>query len=408
LGSDRASFKRLCEIPHWREGCYYGVVRFESFLNQTLTKLATANVLREPDDGAARRAVADAAERAGLPVIDASSNDYLGLASRSVSRETHGNVGAGASRLIHGTTAEHLLLEAELATWVGTESALLFSSTYAANAGLIAALGVRESVIVSDSANHASIIDGARLAKAELRVVEHLNLDAVRVALQAARGASACWVVTESYFSMDGDGPDLAALRELCDTADACLIVDEAHAIGVFGPAGAGRCAEAGVRADILVGALGKAVGSHGGFVGGSNTLRTFLWNRARSFVFSTAPSPLQAELTREQVVAVRAGDDLRRRLATSSTELRARLVGAGLPLAPGSFGPIVSLVLGDNERVLAVAKLLRAAGVLAQAIRPPTVPVGAARLRLTVKATFSPGDVERLAKLVVEACRVS
>jgi len=387
--------------------CYYGVVRFESFLNQTLTELATASLLREPDDGEERRVLAAAAAEAGVSVIDASSNDYLGLASRSVSRETHGNLGAGASRLIHGTTAEHLQLEAGLAAWVGAESALLFSSTYAANAGLIAALGVRESVIVSDSANHASIIDGARLAKAEIRVVEHLNLNAVRAALQGARGARACWVVTESYFSMDGDGPDLAALRELCDAADACLIVDEAHALGVFGPEGAGRCAEAGVRADILVGALGKAIGSHGGFVAGSNALRTFLWNKARSFVFSTAPSPLQAELTREQVITVRASDDLRRGLAEGSAELRARLVEAGLPLAPGSFGPVISIVLGDNERALAVAKHLRAAGVLAQAIRPPTVPAGAARLRLTVKATFSPTDIERLALLVAEACRV-
>jgi 8-amino-7-oxononanoate synthase len=384
------------------------LVRFESFLNQTLTELATAGLLREPDDGGARRLVGEAAAGAGVPVIDASSNDYLGLASRFVSRETQGKLGAGASRLIHGTTLEHLQLEAELAGWVGAESALLFSSTYAANAGLIAALGVQGSVIVSDSANHASIIDGARLAKAEIRIVEHLNLNAVRSTLQEARGARACWLVTESYFSMDGDGPDLAALRELCDAADACLIVDEAHALGVFGPAGAGRCAEAGVRADILVGALGKAVGSHGGFIGGSNALRTFLWNRARSFVFSTAPSPLHADLTREQVIAVRASNELRGRLAANSAELRARLVKAGLSPAPGSFGPIVSLVLGDNERALAAAMHLRAAGVLAQAIRPPTVPAGAARLRLTMKATFSPADIERLALAVVEACRVS
>jgi 8-amino-7-oxononanoate synthase len=383
-------------------------VRFESFLNQTLSELTADKLLREPDDGAVRRSVEAAAAAAGFPVIDASSNDYLGLATRSVSRETHGNAGAGASRLIHGTTAEHLHLEAELAAWVGAESALLFSSTYAANAGLVSAIGVRESVIISDSANHASIIDGARLAKAEVRVVEHLSLDAVRSALNAARGARSCLVVTESYFSMDGDGPDLAALRELCDACDACLIVDEAHALGVFGPAGAGRCAEAGIRADILVGALGKAVGSHGGFVAGSNALRTFLWNKARSFVFSTAPSPHHAELTRQQQAATRAGDDLRQRLAASSAALRARLTEAGLPIATGSFGPIVSLVLGDNERALAVARRLRAAGILAQAIRAPTVPAGAARLRLTVKATFGEAEVERLARLVEVACRES
>jgi 8-amino-7-oxononanoate synthase len=381
-------------------------VRFQSFLNQTLTELAATGLLREPDDGTARRSVEGAAAAAGVAVIDASSNDYLGLASRSVSRETRSNAGAGASRLIHGTAVEHLRLEADLAAWVDAETALLFSSTYAANTGLIAALGVRETVIISDSANHASIIDGARLAKAEIRVVRHLNLDAVQSALHEARRARACWLVTESYFSMDGDGPDLATLRDLCNAADACLIVDEAHAVGVFGPDGAGRCAEARVRPDILVGALGKAVGSQGGFVAGSNSLRSFLWNRARSFVFSTAVSPLHAELTREQVMAVRAGDELRERLAANSAELRARLVDARLPVAPGSFGPIISIVLGDNERVLAVAEYLRAAGVLAQAIRPPTVPVGAARVRLTVKATFSPMEVERLARLVEQACR--
>jgi len=156
------------------------------------------------------------------------------------------------------------------------------------------------------------------------------------------------------------------------------------------------------------VGALGKAVGSHGGFVSGSNALRTFLWNRARSFVFSTAPSPFHAELTREQLGATRAGDDLRQQLVLNSAALRGLLAEAGLQLARGSFGPIVSLVLGENERVLAVAQRLRSSGVLAQAIRPPTVPKGGARLRLTVKATFSWSDVERLARKVDEACRAS
>ena len=180
--------------------------------------------------------------------------------------------------MIHGTTAEHLLLEGILERWVGAESALLFSSTYAANVGLLAALGVHDSIIISDAANHASLIDGARLSRAEVRVVPHLDLEATRAALNGARGARACWVATESYFSMDGDGPDLRALRGLCDEYDAALIVDEAHALGVFGAAGAGRCAEAGVRAEALVGALGKAVGAHGGFVAGSADLRRFLW----------------------------------------------------------------------------------------------------------------------------------
>jgi 8-amino-7-oxononanoate synthase len=239
-------------------------------------------------------------------------------------------------------------------------------------------------------------------------VVPHLDLDAVRVALAERRSARACFVVTESYFSMDGDGPDLKGLRALCDSYDASLIVDEAHALGVFGPAGAGRCAEAGVVPDVLVGALGKAVGTHGGFVAGSNQLRTFLWNKARSFVFSTAPSPRHAALTSQQLARVVEAETLRERLASHAQRLRSELAAAGLPLATGSFGPIISLVLGSNEQVLAAAARLRNLGVLAQAIRPPTVPVGGSRLRLTVKATFSVEELERLAAAVVEACRAS
>src|SRR6185369_8105450 len=380
-------------------------MRFESLLDQVLTELRSGSLLREPDDGSARRSVAGAAERLRLLPLDASSNDYLGFASRPVSRETLGNPGAAASRLIHGSTPEHLALESDLAAWVGAESALLFSSTYAANLGLISALGIEGSVILSDAANHASLIDGARLAKAEVRVLPHLDLAALSHALQEQRGSRACWVVTESYFSMDGDGPDLRALRALCDQHDACLIVDEAHAVGVFGKGGAGRCAEAGVRPDVLIGALGKAVGTHGGFIAGSTQLRTFLWNKARSFVFSTAPSPRLADLTRVHVELVKGAEVQRRTLASNAENLRAELLAARLPVAPNSFGPIISVILGDNARVLSAAARLRSVGILAQAIRPPTVPSGAARLRLTVKATFSQTDIARLAQAVKEAC---
>ena len=383
-------------------------MRFEALLDQTISELRSASLLREPDDGAARRAVEAAAHSLDRTPIDASSNDYLGLAKATVSRETQGDPGAAASRLIHGTTREHIQLESELAAWVGAESALLFTSTYAANCGLISALGIRGSIIISDAVNHASLIDGARLARAEVRVVPHLDLGAVRSALNEGRAARACFVVTESYFSMDGDGPDLPGLRALCDSHDAALIVDEAHALGVFGPGGAGRCAELEVRTDALSGALGKSVGTQGGFVAGSSALRTFLWNKARSFVFSTAPSPQHTSLTSAQLAQVRAADPLRARLAINSRQLRGDLESAGLPVAPGSFGPIVSIVLGSNERVVVAATRLRELGVLAQGIRPPTVPAGAARLRLTVKATFTQEDLQRLATAVVNVCRAS
>ena len=385
-------------------------MRFESLLGQTIAELRAGNLLREPDDGSARRGVAAAAERLGTVPLDASSNDYLGFAGQSVSRETLGNrpapsSGAAASRLVHGSTAQHIKLESELASWVGAESGLLFSSAYAANLGLISALGVAGSVILSDSANHASLIDGARLAKAEVRILPHLDLEALTAALKDQRGSRACWVVTESYFSMDGDGPDLAALRALCDQHDACMIVDEAHALGVFGPAGSGRCAEAGVKPDILVGALGKAVGTQGGFIAGSQQLRTFLWNKARSFVFSTAPSPRLADLSSVHVQLTREADHLRAALARNAAQLRAELYAAGVPLAPRSFGPIVSVILGETGRALVAAERLRAVGILAQAIRSPTVPVDAARLRLTVKATFTPTEIARLAQAAAKAC---
>ena len=380
-------------------------MRFESLLDTTLFELNAAGLLREPDDGSARRGVAAAAEQLGLALLDASSNDYLGFAARSVSRETLASPGAGASRLVHGSAAQHLKLESELSSWVDAESALLFSSAYAANVGLLSALGVPGSLILSDSANHASIIDGARLSKADVRIVPHLSVSALRAALENQGAARACWVVTESYFSMDGDGPDLPTLRALCDQYDACLIVDEAHALGVFGPRGSGRCAESGVKPDILVGALGKAVGTHGGFVAGSQRLRSFLWNKARSFVFSTAPSPRLAELSSTHVQLVREADTLRSALASNAVRLRAALLEAGLSLARGSFGPIVSVILGDNPRALTAAERLRSVGILAQAIRPPTVPIGSARLRLTVKATFSPTEIARLAHEVIAAC---
>src|SRR5690606_7661387 len=234
-----------------------------------------------------------------------------------------------------------------------------------------------------------SIIDGCRLARGQVLVVPHLDLAAIESALSAARMVPVRWVVTESYFSMDGDGPDLAALRALCDRHRAFLVVDEAHALGVFGPGGAGRCAEQGIVPDVLVGTLGKAVGSQGAFVAGSSTLRTFLWNRARSFVFSTAPSPELCARTLEQVRLVREGDADREKLHHLCSALRQALAERSVPVLASSFGPIVPVVLGTAERALRVADALRAVGILAQPIRPPTVPEGTARLRLTVSTRF-------------------
>lgn len=348
--------------------------------------------------------------RGGLPdgLVDICSNDYLGYARRGVSRETRTRAGAGASRLVHGTQPQHLALEAELSDWMGTESALLFPTGYAANLGALSALLRPGDLVVSDRLNHASLIDGCRLARVEAVVVPHLDLDAIEHALKAPAGGRR-WMVTESYFSMDADSPDLPALRALCDRHGASLFLDEAHALGVFGPQGAGLAARDGVVPDVLVGAFGKAAGVQGAFVAGSHALAEYLWNRARSFVFTTAPSPLLTEIQLERVRLLRKDDAARQHLGDLVQGLanRLRLLDPSL-VAPGRHGPIFPILLGSPARALRAAAFLRTAGFLAQAIRPPTVPEGTSRLRVALHADLTEQDVARLAAALAEACAAS
>ncbi len=382
----------------------------EIYAREELSALRDHGLLRIADDGALREEALTAAASRGVALVDASSNDYLGLASADVSRETGvkvGPAGAGASRLIHGTRRAQLHLEGALAEWLQLPTSLLFTSGYAANLGLLSAIGTPDSVILSDRLNHASIIDGCRLSRAHTEVLPHLDLAALSGALSRARDARARWVITESCFSMDGDGPDLPALRRLCDEHSAGLIVDEAHALGVFGPGGAGRCAEADVTPDALIGTLGKAIGTQGAFISGSVALRELLWNRARSFVFSTATSPALAEITLLHVQRVRTADDLRVRLMSMVQRLRALLIQQGVPVEPGLGGPILPIIVRDNAKAVRIAAELRGAGILAQAIRPPTVPPDGARLRLTVSAAWPDDAVDRIALAVANACQV-
>jgi len=370
------------------------------FLVAELARLRAAGTLREPDIG----------PLVPSEYLNASSNDYLGLAHRNVSRETFPDTssesGAGASPLIYGLRRAHLDLERELADWVNTEHSILFSSGYAANLGTLSALAGPDDVIVSDALNHASIIDGCRLSRARVVVVPHCDLSAVATELRAARSARRRWVVTESYFSMDADGADLRELRKLCDSEDAGLYVDEAHALGVLGPDGAGLCRQSGIKADVLVGTLGKAVGVQGAFVAGSSSLRTWLWNRARSFVFSTGTSPLLAQLIQEQVRRARSANPEREWIARAAITLRTTLLEHGVQVPSRSYGHIIPIIVGDNAVALDVARQLRDAGVLVQAIRPPTVPVGTARLRVTVAAHLTESDMRYLAVQLLTALR--
>lgn len=348
--------------------------------------------------------------REGVPpasLLDACSNDYLGYAAESVSRETMEGVaaGAGASRLIHGTRAEHEALELEASEWVRASGALLFSSGYAANLGLLAAVGREGVEIFSDRLNHASIIDGCRLSRAAITVYDHCDLRDLERALRGSRARTKL-VVTESYFSMDADGPDLGCLAALAAAHGADLVVDEAHALGAQGPSGAGLCAAARVSPAALVGTLGKAVGAQGAFVAGSRALLDWLWNSARSLVFSTAISPITARVALAAVRRARADDERRSRLERSAERVRAALDAAGHPAPSASWGPIVPVVVGDADRALRLAASLRRHGILAQAIRPPTVPEGTARVRITVKATFSDLEVTRLCDAIMLSLR--
>jgi 8-amino-7-oxononanoate synthase len=353
--------------------------------------------LRELGDAGLLRSAASI----GPEYLSLCSNDYLGYARRSIAGSDEAG-GSGSSRLVSGDTVTHREAERELAAWVGAESALLFSSGYAANIGLVSALAGEGDTVVSDALNHASLIDGCKLSRARVIVVPHLDLSAVEGALRSARGARRRWVLTESYFSMDADSPDLGALRALCDSYDAALLVDEAHALGVFGPRGAGLCASAGVRPDALVGTLGKALGLQGAFVAGSEALRAWLWNRARSFVFSTGLSPALAGAASSRVLEIQADDVARSRLFAVAARLREALSERHATAA--GYGPIVPWIVGAPADALDLSRSLLEQRIFVPAIRPPTVPPGSSRLRITASAAITEQDLERALRAIAVA----
>jgi 8-amino-7-oxononanoate synthase len=363
-------------------------------------KHETPPALRFLDAALADAAARDLLRERSVPSFDPKSfcsNDYLGLADAVVPPHA---AGAGASRLVSGERKEHADLEEAAAALVGQDAALAFTSGYAANLGVLSALAGPEDLIISDARNHASIIDGARLSRARVVVVPHCDVGAVREALSHPRTGRA-FVVTESYFSMDADGPDLPELRAVADAGGAALIVDEAHALGVFGPNGAGLCANAAVAADVVVGTFGKAFGAGGAFVAGPPALVRWLWNRARSFVFSTGLSPAVAAAALANMKTAAAEPVRRARLLENARVFRAALEEVGV--RPLGFGPIVPWVIGEPAPAMAAAMALRDGGLDVRAIRPPSVPPGTARLRLTVTARHQPTDLANAARRIGE-----
>jgi 8-amino-7-oxononanoate synthase len=335
------------------------------------------------------------------------SNDYLGLsrhpalieAARRATADR--GVGAGASRLVTGTDAAVLALEAALAAWKGTEAALVFGSGFAAALGTIPALAGPRDTIILDKLAHASLIDAARLSGATVRVFPHNHLVRLEALLQKCAGEKKrCLVVTESVFSMDGDTAPLREIVELKEHYGAWLLVDEAHATGLYGATGAGLVAELGLtsRVEIVLATLSKALGGVGGFIAGSRTLTEWLLNRARSFVFSTAlpPGAIAAGLAAVELARGAEGAELRRRLGENIALYRERLPKSWKERAP-SQGAIQPLLCGEAGEALRLSRALREAGFVIPAIRYPTVPRGAARLRVTLSAAHDAKEIERL-----------
>jgi 8-amino-7-oxononanoate synthase len=346
----------------------------------------------------------------GDGLIDLAGNDYLGLAThpevRAAAAEAVWAWGAGstASRLVTGTTAEHTGLERELADFLGAEAALVFSSGYLANVGAVTALAGPEDLLVSDALNHASVIDACRLSGARRVVVEHCSPAAVERALA---GASVpyrrAFVLTESVFSVDGDVAPLAALAEVCRRYGAALLVDEAHGIGVHGDGGRGGAHAAGLAGAqdvVLTVTLSKSFGTQGGAVVGPREVVDHLIDAARPMIFDTALAPSCAAAARAALRVLRREPDLAERVRRNAMRLHEIARDAGLPTTPPS-GAVTSVILGDPARTVAAAESCAGRGVRVGCFRPPSVPDGRSRLRLTARADLTEDDFARVSEVL-------
>ncbi len=350
----------------------------------------------------------------GKPALLLCSNNYLGLADHPRVRAAAADaamrwgVGAGASRLVSGTMTVHRRLEERLAAFKSRQAALLFGSGYLANAGVVAALARPGDVVFSDQLNHASIIDGCRLSRAETFVYDHRDVEHLAWGISQAEGRGAV-IVTDSVFSMDGDVAPLEDLVELTQRHRIRLVVDEAHATGTLGPHGRGALAEAGLedQVDAIIGTLGKALGSYGAFVACDQQMARYLMNTARTFIFSTAPPPpaVAGALAALEILEERP----RRveRLHANADALRSELEREGFDLGD-SRTQIMPLVIGDPSLALEICKAALARGVFAQAIRPPTVPPNTSRLRLAVMASHRAEELREAARTLAQVARAA
>jgi 8-amino-7-oxononanoate synthase len=377
-------------------------------LTERLAELGRAGLLR-------RRFARDSAQGPRIVVegreyLAFCSNDYLGLANHpriveaAVDAALRHGVGQGASHLLSGHSVVHERLESALAQFIEMPRALLFSSGYQANIGAVTALAGPKDAVFSDALNHASLIDGVRLTRAQVVRYPHADVDSLSQALASSRGKTKL-IVTDGVFSMDGDIAPLPGLLELCERHDALLLVDDAHGFGVLGPEGRGSPAHFGLRSSrlIYVGTLGKAAGVSGAFVAGAPEVVETVMQGARTYVYTTAAPAMLAAAIEVSLELMRKEEWRRERLRKLISSLKHSLLEIELK---SSDTPIQPLILGSNAKALGASAMLRERGILVPAIRPPTVPESTARLRISLSATHSESDIARLATVMREACR--
>jgi 8-amino-7-oxononanoate synthase len=350
--------------------------------------------------------------RAGIDFV---SNDYLALASAprmkkavSAALEAGTPIGAGGSRLLRGNCEEHENLEAEAASFFGAETALFFGGGYVANFAVLTTLPQPGDLLVLDSLVHASIHEGARAGRADVRISAHNDPESVESTIRdwhAKGGVGRVWILVESLYSMDGDFAPLEGLVAIADRYDAFLIVDEAHATGVYGEQGRGLTALYEGRENLLVvHTCGKALGAAGALVTASGVLRDFMVNRCRPFIFATAPSPLMAVAVREALLILQEEPERQQRLANLVAFTHREIVARGRP-SPSS-SQIVPYIVGDNARAMRLASALQARGFDIRGIRPPTVPAGTARLRISLTLNVGEDDVRAMLDALMEEIR--
>ena len=348
----------------------------------------------------------------GVELVNLASNDYLGLASHprviaaALDATARYGAGARASSLVSGRTPLHAELEQEIAAFEGTAAAVLFPTGFAANVGAIGSLVEAGDVVCCDRLNHASLIDGCRLSGARLRVYSHGDLAQLSSELDKAKEARRRLIVTDSLFSMDADAAPLAELFALAARSGSMLLIDEAHATGVYGARGRGLCEEAGLdaAAHVRVGTLSKAIGSQGGFVAGSEALCDWIRNSARPQLFSTALTPGACGAALESLRLIHHEPQRRERVRRLAQQLRTELQAAGWTPTGEADCPIVPLIVGEPQAAVSLSQALLRQGFLVPAIRPPTVPRGTSRLRISLTADHTDEDICRCAEAIKRA----